>query len=116
MAGISFRNDLTYMLSRIDLADEKQVQFPIAFNDEFKKKPIEELYLKARGTNVLKRNKIMSIGDLLERFDDLLKMRNCGVDTAKEIKNRLLQLWYESVDEPTRNEFWTEFVKANAAA
>ena len=115
MATVSFKDDLTYILSRINLKDEQHVKFDIPFDDEFKKRDIEELYLKTRGTNVLKRNKISTMGDVIVNFDKLAKMRNCGVDTVKEIKNKVMQLWYESVDDETRNEFWSDFVQANAA-
>jgi DNA-directed RNA polymerase subunit alpha len=53
-------------------------------------KKIEELELSARSLNCLKRDKIETIGDLLERTEeDLLKIKNFGVKSLEEVKEKL---------------------------
>ena len=58
--------------------------------------PIHELELSIRSENCLLRGGIKTIGDLLSRSrDDLLKIRNLGKISLKEIEDRLDVLGYE---------------------
>ena len=58
--------------------------------------PIHELELSIRSENCLLRGGIKTIGDLLRRSrDDLLKIRNLGKISLKEIEDRLDILGYE---------------------
>lgn len=113
MEGSNFSEDLTLVLGSINLISNR-LEFPLTFDKEFKEKSIDELFLKTRASNVLKRKGVFTVGKVLDNFDNLEHFRNCGVDTAKEIKNALLQLWYESVDSNTRIKFWEEFIDINS--
>jgi DNA-directed RNA polymerase subunit alpha len=51
---------------------------------------IDALELSARSANCLKRGKVKTIGDLLSKStDDLLKLRNFGMKSLEEIKQKL---------------------------
>lgn len=108
----SFKNDLTYVILNSDLKS-KRVEFPLTFDKEFKQRSIDDLFLKTRASNVLKRRKVFTIGQVMDNFEDLAHFRNCGVDTVKEIKNALLETWYETLNSDERIEFWEEFIKIN---
>lgn len=52
--------------------------------------PIEELDLTVRAYNVLKREGVSTVGELCDRsYDDLLDMRNMGVNAVADIEQRL---------------------------
>lgn len=55
------------------------------------KLPIKELELSARSYNVLGRMKCHTIEDVLDKQRELLKQRGCGLNTIKEIKNKILE-------------------------
>ncbi len=112
MANV-FAEDLALVIGSMDLRNESSIQFPLVFNKTFRQIPIEELCLKTRAINVLKRHRIMNMGNLLDNMADLVHFRNCGKDTVKEIKNSFLQVWYENTDSETKVEFWEEFINLN---
>lgn len=113
MNNINFADDLTLVLGCIDLRSERHIEFPLVVTREFRERPIDELNLKVRSSNVLKRQKVFTFGQLMDRFDDIAHYRNCGETSVKEIKNVFLQTWYESVDSETRIAFWEEFIELN---
>ena len=113
MNKTSFKEDLTYVLANTDFADYKNMEFPVSISKEFGERPIDDLFLETRSSNVLKRNKVHSMKDLTENWDRIHKMKNCGVTSIKEIKNHFMQVWYESLTADERVEFWEEFIEAN---
>lgn len=108
----NFTDDVTLVLVQNDLKGT-QLTFPLTFKKEFKEEKIEIMQLSVRAGNSLKRGNIFTIGSLLERFDSLQKLRNCGESTVKEIKNAFLQAWYETLEPEEVTEFWNEFIKEN---
>ena len=65
-------------------------------SEEYSEHPIHELELSIRSENCLLRGGIQTIGDLLRKSrDDLLKIRNLGKKSLKEIEDRLTVLGYE---------------------
>ena len=57
--------------------------------EELTSQPIEMLDLGTRGENTLKRNKISTIGQLVDRLPEIHKMRNLGFTTIKRIQDSL---------------------------
>ena len=111
----SFSDDVTLVLTQIDTKGTRLI-FPTFFTKEFKESPIELMQLSMRASNSLKRGGIMTMGKLIEKFEDLPKLRNCGAGSVKEIKNAFLQAWYETLEPEQVTEFWNEFIKDNAVA
>ncbi len=62
----------------------------LASTEDVASKKIEELDLSARSLNCLKRDKIETIGDLLDRTEEeLLKIKNFGTKSLDEVKEKL---------------------------
>ena len=67
-------------------------------------RPIEELGLTIRSVNCLRRGGIQLIGDLLSKtHDDLLKIRNLGKKSLKEIEDKISERGLE-LRQPTEEE------------
>lgn len=109
----SFKDDVTLVLAQNNFKGTR-LNFPISYKKEFKEESIEILSLSMRAGNSLKRGNIFTIGDLVAKFDDLPKLRNCGISTVKEIKNVFLQAWYEQLEPEEVTAFWEEFIKVNS--
>src|SRR6056297_2248946 len=61
--------------------------------------PIEKLELSVRSLNCLKRDKVNTIGDLLNRpIQELLKIRNFGKKSLKEVNEKLKEKFDISLD------------------
>lgn len=61
--------------------------------NESEDKPIEELDLKVRPYNCLKRASISTIGELTQKTEEeMMKVRNLGKKSLKEVKDKLLSL------------------------
>lgn len=60
-------------------------------------KPIEELELSVRAYNALRRAKMQTIEDILDRQEELYKIKQCGVKSVKEIKNKILAMQEEYI-------------------
>jgi DNA-directed RNA polymerase alpha subunit len=87
-----FQNQLFYMVRVVArLFDESSSHLH---------KDIEELDLKVRPYNVLKREGIHTIGELVERtHDDLLDMRNMGLGAVEDIRTQLATLGLKLKDD-----------------
>lgn len=107
-----FKDDVTVVLATSNVKGDR-LTFPLSFTKEFKEESIEIMQLSARAGNSLKRGGVFTIGNMLEKFDNLGKLRNCGENSVKEIKNAFLQAWYEQLEPEQVTEFWEEFVKEN---
>lgn len=67
--------------------------FSMCYNNEEDNKPIESLDLSCRAYNCLKKYNINSIGELRKLSpEELLKIRNLGRKSTKEIQNKLIEL------------------------
>ena len=106
-----FADDLGYMLSKAGRKEE--YTFPLIFDKNLRERGISELNLSQRAINVLCRSKIDSLGLLMDKFNKLNQIRNCGTTTVKEIKNAFLQYWYNFIDEEDVSKFWEDFMVAN---
>jgi len=70
--------------------------------DSLLAKPVRELELSIRSENCLLRGGIHTIGDLLSRSrDDLLKIRNLGKISLREIEEKVIKLGFKLRDEKT---------------
>ncbi|RKX50543.1 MAG: DNA-directed RNA polymerase subunit alpha, partial [Thermotogae bacterium] len=70
--------------------EEKKVEVQEAEEEDVSSKKIDELELSVRALNCLKRDRIETIGDLLNRTeDDLLKIKNFGAKSLEEVKKKL---------------------------
>ena len=76
-------------------------QVPGWFSTDPPSLPVEDLNLSMRGYNVLRRNGIRTVGDILDRTEDeLLGLRNLGRKAYDELRERLDQLRIVPIDKP----------------
>lgn len=52
--------------------------------------PVEDLNFSARAFNVLKRNNLNKVEDILDVNENLSALRNCGTKTVVEIRNTII--------------------------
>ena len=70
--------------------EEKKAETQETEEEDILSKKIDELELSVRALNCLKRDRIETIGDLLNRTeDDLLKIKNFGAKSLEEVKKKL---------------------------
>lgn len=62
---------------------------------EVYQKNVCDLDLSQRALNILKRNKMDTIEDVLDRQSELYSLKGCGVTSVKEIKNKILEMQIE---------------------
>lgn len=74
---------------------------------------IEALSLKTRAENVLKRNKIFTIGQLCDRWDDLFGLEGCGVNVLREIRSALFNENIARMSDKQLKKFAISFSKLN---
>ena len=77
---------------------------------------IEELSLSVRGFNVLKRSNLDSIGDVIDAMNDkkLMSLRNLGEKTSREIKTKIVNFGYASLNDKDKKEFLREVIELNS--
>ena len=71
----------------------------IAFPQRIYENPINELNLSVRGSNVLKRSGLDTVGDVIEAINDgsLISLRNLGKKTVAEIRATVLEYGYSQL-------------------
>ena len=91
VAGLEQKDDSTLAGSRAGIAlSGGEPAFPKGGESEILSRPVRDLELSIRSENCLLRGGIHTIGDLLQKSrDDLLKIRNLGKISLKEIGDKL---------------------------
>ena len=87
---------------------KKKFKYSVYLTDEFINTEIEALDLSQRAYNVLRRQQIHLIGELINNIDtekDLLKFRNCGENTAHEIMKKLFDYHYSLLDDEGKKKY-----------
>ena len=74
---------------------------------------IDELTDDTRSINALKRAGIFNFAELIERWDDIDKIRNLGAKSFKLIRNALVEKYYQSLDVNGKARFIADFIKLN---
>ena len=82
----------------INPTDRKNLYFPIHYFDSFKEKYIEEVVQDNRSLNAMKRSKILTVGELIDRWDELSRLKNIGKKSVGLLKNGFMQLYYDSLE------------------
>lgn len=108
----NFHNDLRFVWHYSKEAQkyhkQKRLEFPIrlGFQDKLLDTQVEYVFCRHSIVDFLKRNKINTVGQLLEHWNSLLKLRNCGVTKFTEIRNTFLAWYYDQLSEEQKKEFW----------
>lgn len=105
----AFKEDMADICSVI----EAQYTFRFRFDESIAPKSVDIVGYSARAQNVLKRNGLFKIGDVLDRWGDFKKFNGCGEAANKEIKMKLLEWYYDQLTPSKKKEFWEAFVHDN---
>ena len=107
-----FQRDIEYLIDNGMLAAKRgQIRFVFRYSNRFKV-VLEELDLSTRAHNCLKRAKINYINEIGDKWDTLNRIKNSGVTTVKEIRNKYLWFYYDRLDEDERKQFWRDTIEA----
>lgn len=110
-----FAEDMALVIGSADKVPTK-LEFPLFISKDFRDVSVLVLSLSNRAINVLGRNKVVTLGDLMDRFDEVPRFRNCGEGTSREIKNEFLAFWYNNLEPEDITRFWEEFIDVNGMA
>jgi len=78
--------------------------------EKLSKVSIEELNINdGRSYNVLKRAKLSTIGDIIEKWDRLDKFPQAGAKTIKNIKNAVINYYLENANDDQLCRFINDF-------
>ena len=95
----------------------KNIRINLGFSKSACDSGIEELDLSARSYHALCREKVFTLGDLIERLNegDLKKIRNLGTKSFSEIQTKMLVFGFERLSENEKREFFRYLVENNTA-
>ena len=94
-------------------AGNGNLKLPFRISETTEKKDIDILILSPRSNNSLKRNHVDTIGQIVERFNDLGALRNIGTISVREIRRKTAEFLYEAMSVNNRKAFWREFLTLN---
>ena len=108
----NFKDDFNTMVTNGIITPNKgMIRFKFRYASKLKG-GIELLDLNVRAYNSLKRSGINTIEDIDKKWDDLSRLRNAGVKTVKEVKNKFIIYYYNSLDDNEKKQFWADTAKA----
>ncbi len=104
----------------VNLHDKKGGTFyySMATNKQMRDQEIEVLDLSVRSFNCLKRAGIGTIGDIIEYIEsgrDLKHIRNCGLTSVAEIKEKMFIWYFMTMPIEKRAQFILETIEKNRA-
>lgn len=91
---------------KLDLRKRKTIQFPCHFTKDFEDTSIEYVTNDTRAINAMKRAQIMTTGQLIERFEEIPRLRNVGTKTVTLLRRSLMDYYYESLEDADKKAAW----------
>lgn len=91
-------------------------RFPVYLNDKYKELGIESLELSERSSNCLKRAGYKNLYDLFVNIrsrTDLLKLRNLGVKSSREIMEQIFVFQYLNLKPEQRGWYIKRIIEMN---
>ena len=98
----------------INPRDRKNLYIPIHYPDSFKEEFIETVVQDNRSLNAMKRAQINTVGQLIDRWDELSRLKNIGKKSIKLLKNGLIQKYYDTLNVEKKAQFLMEIIKMNS--
>ena len=110
-----FHNDLETLINEGFIAPNgKQIRFVFKYGNRLKG-DLGLLNLTDRSYNCLRRNGLHDIQDIANKWDNLRQLKNVGDKSVKDIRNKFLVYYYETLDcEEERKQFWIDTITATA--
>ena len=93
-----------------------RLKFPMYLSEEARNAELEVLDLTVRSLNCLHRAGFQTVGQLVEgisSYEDLKKIRNCGVKSIDEIMGSLFCYQYEQYEIPEKIKYIMKIVEMN---
>lgn len=103
-------------LGLIKVWTKGRLKFPFYISSEMMDTDIFDLDLSTRPYNSLKREKVFTIGNLVESIEvqeDLMKIRNMGKNSASEIMQKLLVYQFNRLKPERKKVFVKRIVELN---
>ena len=109
---LTFKNDCETLIENGLLAPNKgKIRFIFRNNDKLKG-GIDKLDLNQRAYHCLMKSGIDTIEKVGDNWDSLNRVRNSGVKTIKEIKNKYIVYYYDTLNNEEKQQFWADTIKA----
>lgn len=91
------------------------IRMNIGFPERLRSREIDVLALGARGYNALRHAGIATVDELIDTINDgrLLRLRNLGVKSVREIQTKLVQYGYDHLSPEKRRAFWLDVIRSN---
>lgn len=77
---------------------------------------IEVLELSKRSSNGLKRAGIKTIGEIINKWNEIPRLRGMGTTSVKEISNKILDLAISEMNDKQLDDFKVELIKNNSGS
>jgi DNA-directed RNA polymerase, alpha subunit/40 kD subunit len=109
----NFKNECSVLINEgILVPNNGNIRFVFRHSDRFDDS-IDMLELNPRAYNCLRRAGITTISEIGKQWDELYRIRSSGAKTVKEIKNKFIAYYYNSLDTDKEvEEFWKDTIKA----
>lgn len=107
-----FHNDLRFVWHYSKEAQRyhgrKRLSFPIllGYQENLLDMEIEFVFARRATIAFLKRNKIYTIGQLMNQWGNLMKFRSCGITRFMEIQNGFMAWYYDQLSQEQKKIFW----------
>jgi DNA-directed RNA polymerase alpha subunit len=89
----------------------KKIKFTIWENDELRNTGVDHLELNVRGYRTLMRVGYTTIGDLIDNWNKIDKLRGCGKKTVQEIQYALCKYQYDIIKD--KDGYLKEIIELN---
>ena len=96
-----------------EVAKEGRVKFPVIKRKEFLQASVDSLELDMRSSNALQRHQIYTVEDLLNKANELHRIRGCGSKSISRIMYRICAYYYESLQKQEKEQYLKEIIKLN---
>jgi len=102
-----FQKDLEVIIQNTEIP-EGDLTFNMRKFQRIGKRDISVLEVGTRAYNVLRRNQLSTIDDVVNNWGGLHNLHSMGITTVKEIKNAILAYYYDHLDNEEKKEFWKD--------
>ena len=109
-APSNFTVDLNKILEATDdiAIDGKNITFNMRYWRRIEKMDVSALEIPLRDFNTLRRNRINKIWQVVDKWEDLGKLRAMGAKGVKAVKNGVIALYYDSLTTEEKVVFWKD--------
>lgn len=97
----------------LPLMEDNNMKFIVYDTPEFMDKPVTEFDMSVRTHNVLKRNGMETVRDIIDNWYNIPKFKNCGFKSIREIRSLIFEWNLEYMNESQLNKYADFFVKEN---